>query len=100
MDIAEALRHAKERVHTAAKYLGASPATVYNYLREDPELQEIRDHMYQLRGDIFETKLDQAAERGEAWAVCFALKTQYKDRGYIERVETTGANGGPIVTAD
>src|SRR5262249_17341747 len=35
-----------------------------------------------------ENVLYEAALRGEAWAVCFYLKCQAKDRGYVERQET------------
>src|SRR5262249_33734163 len=99
-EVAEALRQAEGRVHTAAAYLGCSHTTLHSYLRENPELQEIREHMFQLRGDIIETNLDEAARRGEAWAVCLILKSQYKNRGYVERTEMTGPNGGPVVTTD
>ena len=35
-----------------------------------------------------ELSLFKAIQTGEAWAVCFYLKTQGKDRGYVERYET------------
>jgi hypothetical protein len=60
----------------------------YKYLREFPELQDVRKFQYGLRGDLIESKLDAAIERGEPWAICFALKTQYRDRGYSERPES------------
>jgi len=48
--------------------------------------------------DNAESALNRAVINGEAWAVCFTLKTQGKDRGYIERTqqEITGRDGGPI----
>jgi hypothetical protein len=32
---------------------------------------------------------------GEPWAVCFYLKCQAKDRGYIERTEHVGRSSDP-----
>ena len=38
--------------------------------------------------DLAESALKRAVLAGEGWAVCFALKCQGKNRGYVERVET------------
>jgi hypothetical protein len=46
--------------------------------------------------DNAESALYSAVLGGEAWAVCFYLKTQAKDRGYVERQEMTGKDGGAI----
>lgn len=45
--------------------------------------------------DNAESALNRAVINGEAWAVCFTLKTQAKDRGYVERVqqEVSGRDG-------
>jgi hypothetical protein len=37
--------------------------------------------------DNAESALNRSVLSGEAWAVCFTLKTQGKSRGYIERQE-------------
>lgn len=47
--------------------------------------------------DLAEAKLLSAINSGEAWAVCFFLKTQGKKRQYTERVQVTGENGAPLV---
>ena len=46
--------------------------------------------------DVGELSLLRAVQNGEAWAVCFLLKTQGKQRGYIERAEISGPDGGAI----
>jgi hypothetical protein len=46
--------------------------------------------------DTAELKLRQAVINGEAWAVLFALRTKGKERGYVERQEVTGKDGGGI----
>jgi hypothetical protein len=46
--------------------------------------------------DVAEMALFDAIKEGEGWAVCFYLKTQGKERGYIERHEFTGKDGEPL----
>lgn len=46
--------------------------------------------------DISEQKLRAAVMNGEPWAVAMVLKTLGKSRGYVERAERTGADGGPL----
>lgn len=48
------------------------------------------------RIDWYESRLDERAEKGDIAAIIFFLKTQGKDRGYIERQEITGAGGASI----
>jgi iron uptake system EfeUOB component EfeO/EfeM len=45
----------------------------------------------EVRLDDAEDKLGEAIESGEAWAICFFLKTQGKGRGYVERQEISQA---------
>jgi hypothetical protein len=47
--------------------------------------------------DIAELKLRQQVQDGEAWAVKYILSTKGKSRGYVERQEVTGKDGGAIV---
>ena len=46
-------------------------------------MKEQRETMLDLTEGVLFTKI----MAGEPWAVCFFLKTQAKDRGYVERVE-------------
>lgn len=72
-------------VYLAAQKLGCDHKTVANYAKRYPTVQaainEERGHFV----DTAELALNRAVLAGEGWAVCFALKTLGKDRGYIER---------------
>lgn len=95
--VEHALRQTDGKVYLAARALGISFQAVYDYIKRYPELQEVVE---QARGelvDVGETMLRKAVLAGEAWAVCFTLKTIGKSRGYIERAEFTGADGEPLV---
>jgi hypothetical protein len=96
--IIEALRKTGGKVYAAARLLGCGHETVYRAIRNSKEVESI---LAQERGemvDFAETNLKKAVLEGEAWAVCFTLKTLGKDRGYIERhaIEHGGPNGQPI----
>jgi hypothetical protein len=47
--------------------------------------------------DKIENTLTAKAMEGEAWAVCFYMKTQAKHRGYVERQEFAGVKDQPLV---
>lgn len=84
-------------VYLAAKNLGCSHTTVYNYIERYASVRH--EHEYQ-RGellDIAEVKLREAVISGQQWALQFALRLLGKGRGYAQRQEITGAEGGPIV---
>ena len=85
--VAEALRKCEGHVFRTATMLKVSAQTIYNYIKEYPELKEIQVEEKGKVDDAVENKLRKAAKNGQAWAVCFYLKTQAKDRGYVERSE-------------
>ena len=96
-DIAEALRQARGFLGPAAKILGCGRTTLSSYIKKTKRLQQLLDELKEENIDLAETKLLDAIERGEAWAITFFLKTQAKHRGYVERQEFTGADGTPFV---
>jgi hypothetical protein len=99
-DVAQALHASKGMVFAAARILGCAPNTIYNYFKRYPELRDVQQAERGLLTDTAELKLADAIERGEAWAICFYLKTQAKDRGYVERQEVMSRERGPIEPAD
>lgn len=71
----------------AAKAAGIHRSTSYDWRREDPAFASEWDSINEGLKDSAESKLHQAIDKGEGWAVCFFLKCRAKDRGYIERVD-------------
>lgn len=95
-EICAALRATNGMVYLAAKHLGCAPVSIYRRIEKSAKVREIVDNSRGELLDSAETSLKSAVLAKEAWAVCFALKTVGKHRGYVERIEQTGANGGPV----
>lgn len=95
-EIAEALEKYNGYVYLAADYLGCTPKTIYRRLETVGSLVEKLESIRGKELDVTEMALHRAIMEGESWAVQFKLKTQGKHRGYVERQEITGADGGAI----
>lgn len=80
----------------AAKALGVTRQAVSKYVKERPELLEAVNDQREARIDRAESALDKAIDRGAPWAISLTLRTQGKERGWVERQEVTGKNGTPI----
>lgn len=96
--VTAALVKTKGLVYLAARDLGCEPATIHNYAKR---YAVVRETLVTARGevvDVAEAALYKAILAGEQWAVLFALRTQGKGRGYVERVEqeVSGRDGGAI----
>jgi hypothetical protein len=85
--ITEALIRCKGLIYLAAKELRCDPSTVHRRIQRNEKLKGIVERERGEFCDTAELALLQAVLRGEAWAVCFTLKTQAKHRGYVERSE-------------
>jgi hypothetical protein len=95
-----ALKATKGMITVAARHLQCSPTTVENYINRYEAVREARRLEREAFLDVGELALMKAVQGGEAWAVCFLLKTQGKSRGYVERTEVTGADGRAIEVED
>lgn len=80
-------------VATIARNLGVSRTAIIKFVAKSPTLTEQLSDAREGMLDHAESKLYEAIDKGEAYALCFFLKTQGKRRGYVERQELTGADG-------
>ena len=62
-------------------------------IKNSTYLSDVLDDVRQRVIDFAEVKLIEAVRAGDLKAIMFFLKTQAKERGYIEREEVTGAGG-------
>jgi len=94
-DVIDALRKTKGMAYLAAKELGCSHTTVYNYIARHPTVKAEFDYQRGELLDAAELKLREAVLAGEQWAIQFALRLLGKDRGYSEHTDVT-SGGKPI----
>ena len=86
-EIIAALKATNGLIYRAAARLGCAPTTIYRAAEISPAIQQTIDDARGELLDAAEAALMGAIGRGEAWAVCFTLKTLGKGRGYIERAQ-------------
>ena len=94
--VAQALRDCQGMVYLAARKLGCSPVTIWSYRKR---FKTVRDAVRQKRGELVdaaELALVKGVQQGQPWAVTFVLKHLGRRRGYVERREVTGKNGGNL----
>ncbi len=94
-EVAAALKDARGFVSVAARRLGCSDSTVRSYVERYATCKQAVTDAREAMIDLAEGKLYANINDGDNTAIIFFLKTQAKDRGYVERVEQTGADGGP-----
>jgi hypothetical protein len=80
-----ALRESKGFVTFAAKKLGCTYQTVYNYIKRHQSLQAVMEAVSEEVLDFSESKLFTQINEGNTTAIIFHLKCKGKKRGYIDR---------------
>lgn len=83
--IAKAIEEAEGFVTRAARALGCSSRTIYNYAKRYVSVQQAIDNAREERIDWVEDKLFDQMDKGNVTAMIFYLKCQAKSRGYIEK---------------
>ena len=95
-EIVEVLKATGGMVYMAARKLGCDPSAINKRAKTSPEIQAAIDSARGDMLDMAEHELKKAVRGGDMTAIIFTLKTIGKHRGYVERIEQTGANGGAI----
>ena len=80
-----------------ARTLQASRTTIYDRINSSVTLKKALDSARETMIDNVESALYSQALNGNTTAMIFFLKTQGKSRGYTERHEISGPDGGPVV---
>jgi len=93
----EAYDRSLGNVSTACRTVGISRATFYNWKNSDRKFSEAIGELDEYNLDFAETMLMKHIRDGDITTLIFFLKTKGRERGYVERVEATGANGTPLV---
>lgn len=96
--IADAVIEAKGLISIAARRVGCDPKTIRNYAKRHKVVADAIFEAKESLKDFAESRLYMGIDEGNPTLLIFYLKTQAKDRGYIERQEMTGADGGAIRT--
>jgi len=91
------LRKHDGNLAAVARASGVTRSAVDDYIRRRPALQQITRECRESMKDNAESTLYRAVIAGEAWAVCFFLKTQARDRGYVEKTILAGDPNSPLV---
>lgn len=96
----EAYVKAFGNVSRAAQAVGIRRETYYAWINEDAEFKAAisATEPEEVFIDFAENALARRIGKGDTTAIIFALKTKGKRRGYVERIEQTGKDGGPIET--
>jgi hypothetical protein len=94
--VIEALRASANIISVAAQKLGVNRSTLYDWINDDPELQEARRQVKEEILDLAESKALEAIRAGSERVVTWFLEMQGKERGYVRRQEASGPGGGPI----
>jgi hypothetical protein len=113
----EALKRSSGIVSTAADMVGISRTTHYSWIDADPKYKEAVEEINEAAIDEAESRLRERMNGVEVQkeskdgpviyelppdvtALIFYLKTKGKKRGYVERQEITGAEGGPLAVIE
>lgn len=81
-------------VSDVANALGVNRKTIWEWRQKHKAVDEAFTDARETKLDLAENRLMKAVDNGESWAVCFFLKCQGKSRGYIEKQEIAGRDGG------
>ena len=84
--LAELLTDMRGNISATARAVQRSWRAIYHKIEKSPYLKAVVEEARETILDEAESVLFEAVKRGDAWAVCFVLKTIGKNRGFSERM--------------
>lgn len=97
-EVAKAITEASGILTAAARILGCSRTTVHRYVNQYATVKAAYEEANESMIDFAEQQLFKNIKAGKEASIFFFLKTKAKHRGYVERAELTGKDGGAIET--
>jgi hypothetical protein len=95
--VIEAIRGAQGLIAGAARKLGVPRRTLQGWIAAREHLQaELADQREVLKDRLEAVGFNLAIEEANPTVLMYLLRTVCRDRGYTERQEITGADGGPL----
>ena len=100
--IEDAMQAKAGNVSEAARALGCTRRNLWARIARTPYLRGLIEDEREALVDLAESSLRESVRGREGWAVIWTLKAspEAKRRGWGERREITGADGGPVQTED
>ncbi len=98
-DLTAQLEKDKGNIAATARKFGVMRSTVYARISDSPVLQKVLTDARESMLDNAESVLYKKVLEGSTPELIFFLKTQGRNRGYVERQELTGKDGGAIEVA-
>lgn len=83
--VAASLAKLHGNIATVAAQYGVSRSTLTEFIRARPALGQVLTDAREGMKDHAESMLYKAIFEREGWAICFFLKCQAKERGYLEK---------------
>lgn len=95
-EMSAALTRNNGRIYTTARELNITARAIYNRIDAHPELQDVINDARGYIIDLAESTLESNIKNGDTAAAIWVTRTLGKERGYTERQEITGKDGGAI----
>lgn len=83
-------------ISAIARKVGCGWHTAARYIEQHATVKQAYDDECERVLDLAETKTIKAIEDGDMQMVRYYLSTKGRKRGYVERQEVTGGDGGPV----
>ena len=86
----------KGNLSAVARHYRVERITIYRWMKDSAKCQQALEDARETMLDNAESVLYKKVLDGSTPELLFFLKSQGKKRGYVERQEVTGTDGGPV----